>query len=229
MQHDNFRESLSVIADLFPEDSTPTSLAALLAYIDGRSLDSVLASGRAAYDDAELLEAWIATPTWEESASFLQEHRIELTTPRIRELLEGNSNDETCRQHLAILDLTDIMPLQEVYQIVTDTAIASERALDLVETGDLDQFALTLAATPSTVIEGITGAFLQTVIALVNQDHDAARQLAALIAEHGNPSQREAFAIRLRPLASHLPDQAPVLDIADIIMPDPADMPDGSG
>ena len=69
----------------------------------------------------------------EESVRFLQEHSTKLTTPRIRELLQRNSNDRTCRQHLAILYLTDTTPLGEVYQILTDTSVASERALDLAD------------------------------------------------------------------------------------------------
>ena len=227
LQNDNFRASLSVIADLFPENPPPASLAAFLTDIDDHGLDSVLASGGAAHADTELLNAWIATPTWEESAKFLQEHSTELITPRLRELLQRNSNDRTCRQHLAILYLIETIPLGEVYRIITDTAVASECALDLVESGNLNQLALILTAAPSTAVRGITGAFLQAVMALASEDYDAARQLSALITEHGNPSQREAFAIRLRALSSHLPDPSPALDIADIIAPDVADMPEG--
>ena len=82
-----------------------------------------------------------------------------------------------------------------------------------------NQLALILAAAPKAA-EGITGAFIQTVIALATGNHDAARQAAELIAEHGNPSQREAFAIRLRAFASHRPNPSPALDIADIIAPE---------
>ena len=111
------------------------------------------------------------------------------------------------------------MPLQEVYQIITDTTVATEHALDLIESADLNQLGIILAAAPKTA-EGITGAFIQTVIALTSENHDAARQQAELIAEHGNPSQREAFAIRLRAFASHQPSPSPALDIAEIIAPE---------
>ena len=219
VQQKNFRASLALIADLFPDNPAPASLTALLAEIDRDGLDTVLAAGRARHHRTELLQAWIATPAWDQSASFLQEHNAELTTPQIRALLAENSENAACRQHLAILALADDMPLDEVYQIITDTTVATEHALDLIESADLDQLALILAATPEAA-EGVTGAFIQTVIALATGNHDAARQLAELIAEHGKPSQREAFAIRLRAFASRQPDPSPVLDIADLIGPE---------
>jgi hypothetical protein len=51
-------------------------------------------------------------------------------------------------------------------------------------------------------------------------NHNAARRPAELIAEHGNPSRREAFAIRLRAFASHQPSPSPALDVAEIIAPE---------
>jgi hypothetical protein len=223
LQSDRFRVSLSVIADLYPDDPLLASLAAVLSDVDSHGLEVVLASGRAAHADAELLGTWMATPTWDDSASFLQEHRDELTTARMRALLAADSEEETSGQHLAILYLTDTLPLEQVYQIVTNPAIADEHALDLVESGDLDQLGLTLAAAPSIATEGITGIFLQTVVALANQDDDTARQFAALIVEHANLNQRKAFAIRLRALARHLPDQSPALVVASIIAPETDD------
>ena len=222
LQNDNFRAALSVSADLFPDNPKLASLAALVADLDGHGLDAVLASGRAAHAAGELIRTWIETPTWEESANFLQEHRAELTTPRIRQLLADNRDEAIVRQHLAILDLTDTLPQDKVYQIVTDTEAATERALDLVESGNLDQLALTLDAAPGTLTQGLTGAFLQAVIALANRNYDVARQIAALIAEHGTLSQREAFAIRLRAfadrrLAGH---HAPVDDLVAVLNPD---------
>jgi hypothetical protein len=74
-------------------------------------------------------------------------------------LLTANSSDDTARQHMAILLLADALSLEEIYQIVTDEAVASEHALDLIEVGDLDQLALLLAANPRISSQGITGAF----------------------------------------------------------------------
>ena len=219
IQQNNFRASLALIADLYPDNPVPASLTALLAEIDRDGLNTVLAAGRARHHRTELIQAWIATPTWDQSASFLREHNTELTNTQTRDLLASYSDDDACRQHLAILYLADTMPLQEVYQMVTDTTVATEHALDLIESADLNQLPIILAAAPKAA-EGITGAFIQTVIALATGNHDAARQLAELIAEHGNPSQREAFAIRLRAFASHQPNPAPALDVADLIAPE---------
>jgi hypothetical protein len=141
------------------------------------------------------------------------------TNTQTRDLLASYSDEKACRQHLAILYLADNMPVDEVYQVVTDTTVATEHALDLIESADLNQLALILAAAPKAAGD-ITGAFIQTAIALATGNHDAARQLAELIAEHGNPSQREAFAIRLRAFASHQPNPAPALDVADLIAPE---------
>jgi IS30 family transposase len=74
-----------------------------------------------------------------------------------------------------------------------------------------------LAAAPEAT-EGITGAFIRTVITLATGNHDAARRLAELIAEHGNRSQREACAIRLRAFAIQ-PNPSPALDVAELIAP----------
>jgi hypothetical protein len=106
----------------------------------------------------------------------------------------------------------------DVYQIITDPATARERALDLIESGDLTQLALVLTVAPATA-EGITGAFIYMITALDDGNYDTARQIAEQIAQHGNPSQREALAIRLRAFATHQPDQTPALEIADMITP----------
>ena len=101
----------------------------------------------------------------------------------------------------------------------TGRVIRSITGLDLIESADLDQLALILASA-SKAAQGITGTFIQTVVALATGNHDAARRPAELIAEHGNPSRREAFAIRLRAFASHQPSPSPALDVAEIIAPE---------
>ena len=217
LQDDGFRTSLSVLADLFPGTPALALLQTVLADADNRGLDAVLADGRAAHADAELIREWLAIPTWEESARFLGQHHDELTSPRIRQLLDDNRDDEIARQHLAIVDLAATLPADEVYQIVTDSTTARERALDLIEAGDLTQLALVLGAAPAIAAVGITGAFIHTIIALANGDSDTARQIAEIIAQHAKPSQREALTIRLRAFATHQPDHAPALEIADII------------
>lgn len=126
--------------------------------------DTVLAAGGARHHRTELLQAWIATPTWDQSANFLQEHNAELANTHTRDLLASYSDDDACQRHLAILYLADNKPVEEVYQIVTDTTVATEHALDLIESADLNQLTLILAAPPRAA-EGITGAFIQTAIA----------------------------------------------------------------
>ena len=83
-------------------------------------------------------------------------------------MLARNGEDAVFRRHLAILYLSDSLPLEAVYQIVADTTVATEHALDLVESGDLAQLTLTLAAAPEIASKGTTGAFTQTVLALAS-------------------------------------------------------------
>jgi len=214
---ENFSVSLCLYGDLFPENSSIEPLENLLASIDSRGLDVILAANRAVYADIEIITAWMATPTWDESARFFREHRAELTTTRIRELLEYNSHHEKRRQHLAILWLLDDLPLESAYQIVADPSAATERALDLVESGDSELLRIILMAAPEIATDGTTGAFLHAVVALLDDDLDTARQLAQWIAEHGSPYQCEALAIRLRAFARHQADPGPTVAIADVI------------
>lgn len=216
LRQESLRTSLSVLSELLPSDPAPAALADFLADLDRRGLEAVLASGRAAHAAAELLTAWVATATWEESAGFLREHFAELTTAGVRELLASHE-DATSRQHLAILELTDGLPPDEVYQIVTDAPAATEHALDAVETGDTGQLNRILAAAPGILGIGASGVFLQAVLALASAEPGIASEYATMIATHGNPGQREALAIRLREFARHQPDPAPALAIADVI------------
>jgi hypothetical protein len=222
LRQESFRTSLSVVSELLPSDPAPAALADFLADVDRRGLEAVLASGRAAHAAAELRAAWVATATWEESAGFLREHLAELTTAGVRELLASHE-DATSRQHLAILELADGRPLDEVYQIVTDPAAATEHALDAVETGDTGLLNRILAAAPGILGTGASGVFLQAVLALASAEPGVAGEYATMIATHGNPGQREALAIRLREFARHQADPAPALGIAGIIAPEARD------
>ena len=147
---------------------------------------------------------------------------VSCVSTKMNSLADGYDNysktSETVGRYLAIVDLAAGLPVNDVYQIITDPATARERALDLIESGDLTQLALVLTVAPATA-EGITGAFIYMITALDDGNYDTARQIAEQIAQHGNPSQREALAIRLPAFAAHQPDQTPALEIADIITP----------
>jgi hypothetical protein len=222
LQGSGFRASLAILTDLYPGEPALASLQEILTSVDERGLEVVLADGQAAHAHAELLQAWIATATWDESARFLRQHQDELTSPPIRQLLEDNRDGETVLQHLAIVDLAATLSVDEVYQIVTNPTTARERALDLIESGDLARLALVLAAAPATAAEGITGAVIYTVIALADDDSDTARQVAEQIAQYGNSSQRKPSRSACAPSlpisrTKPLPLRSPTLSVRRLI------------
>ena len=193
-------------------------MAALLADIDAHGLDTMIARGRDDFSRRSLVNSWIATRTWTESERFLAEHRDELSAAEVRELL-ADSDDPVVQQHLAIIRLGDDTPLDRVFEIVTDTAVAAEAALDAVETGDLARLPLLLAVAPAVMDRQVTGAFLLAVIALMSNNTAQSGQLVQHVAENGKEIERRAHAARLRSLARQVPDFAEAAALADLLDP----------
>jgi hypothetical protein len=102
-----------------------------------------------------LLTAWLNTPTWTESLNYYRLHRSDLTAGDARAIL-ASADDNTARQHLAILDLADWTPVERVYSLVTDAAAAEDATFEAIEQGDLTKLAsiataaTTLHTRPST-------------------------------------------------------------------------------
>ncbi len=124
-----FRTTLQALAALYPANPVPGQLLALLDEIDEAGIDAVFARRLADHHRRALLDAWIGTPTWTESRDFLRQHQSALTEEESIEIL-ASAEDDTSRQHLAILDLTSVLPDERVYQLVTDAAAAEDAALD---------------------------------------------------------------------------------------------------
>ncbi|MDQ3990604.1 MAG: hypothetical protein M3291_15700 [Actinomycetota bacterium] len=112
---------------LYPANPVPALLLRLLDEIDGSSIEAVFAHRGADHERRDLLTAWIDTPTWTESLGFLREHHAALTSEESIELLAG-ADDDTARQHLAILTLAATLPIEQVYAIVTAAGTAGGRA-----------------------------------------------------------------------------------------------------
>lgn len=122
-------------------------------------------------------------------------------------------------QHLAVLELTDHLPHDQVYEIVTDQATATERAFNSIDQADIPRLRQILYAHPG-LRTGITGALFATVIIMADGDTGQASQLAQAIADHGSDIQRRAYAIRLRTLALHNRELAPAEELAGLTDPD---------
>ncbi|MFJ8711745.1 hypothetical protein ACIRD9_00795 [Streptomyces violaceus] len=214
----DFRHHLELAAALIPGEPAIDNLTNVLGQVDAEGLDSILERGRHDHAVRQTLSEWIATPTWTESKDFLDEHRSTLNTPEVQELLAGTDAFEAS-QHLAILQLTESLSLDQIYEIVTDLDVATEHAFTAVDQADVPLLHRVLAARHD-LLAGITGAFFATVSAVAGGDTDQARQLAAAIAEHGTDTQRRAYAIRLRTLARLAPALAEAGELADVIHPD---------
>ncbi|MFJ5899798.1 tetratricopeptide repeat protein, partial [Streptomyces sp. NPDC093064] len=218
LRQPGFRHHLELAEALFPESPPIDSLTSILGQVDADGIDTVLDRGRNDHDVRQLLQEWIATPTWADSKSFLDEHSSKLRTPEVWALLAA-TDAPLARLHLAILQLTDDLPHNQVYEIVTDRNVATEQAFTAIDQAAVPLLRHILYAHPD-LLTDITGAFFATVITAANGDTYQARQLAQTIAEHGTDTQRHAYAIRLRTLAQLGPELSDANEIADLIHPD---------
>ncbi|MET7288991.1 hypothetical protein [Streptomyces sp. NPDC005573] len=218
LRQPDLRHHLELAAALFPESPTIDSLTDILDQIDTEGLANILDRGRHDHQVRQTLYEWIVTPTWTESKDFLAERSTTLRTPEVHALLAGADGSEA-RQHLAILQLAEILAHDQVYEIVTDRNAASDHAFIAVEQADISLLRCVLDARPD-LLDDIAGAFFAAVSAVANSDTHQARRLAQVVAEHGTDNQRHAYAIRLRTLAQLAPSLAEARQLADLIHPD---------
>ncbi len=211
-----FRTALTALAGLYPANPVPAELLTLLDEINDSGIADVFARRRVDHDRRALLDAWIATPTWAESRTFLAAHRDELHTPQVPDLLAG-IDDNTARQHLAILDLTrGVLPDEQVYGMVTGPP-AEETALDTIEAGDLPLLAAVLVVAPGLSERPVTWQLAAAVLLLAQGQPEQAREYAQAAADQATPIQRRAHTVRLRALAAHQPDMTGVEELIAIM------------
>ena len=162
---------------------------------------------------ADLVAAWLATPTWDESQRLLAAHPELLSDQRTDDILRafaaGDENSAAvARQHHAILALCRRSTLDEAYEVVTDLDAGSEAAWDAVARAHGDLLKVILTAAPQL----LNCAFLTPALAscaLLLQPHDNLDDCTALMeqaAQQGSSTQRQALSGRLRRLLRHRPD-----------------------
>ncbi len=149
-------------------------------------------------------------------------HHAALTDDQSVELLTG-AEDDTVRQHLAILHLTTIMSDQDTYRIVTDPATAEDTALEAIEAGDIGLLSAVLTAATELQNRPISWNLAAAVLLLAEDQPEQALEVAELIAREATPLQRRAHTIRLRALQTHHPDLPGLDDVIEVI--DPKDAP----
>ncbi|QYX80150.1 tetratricopeptide repeat protein [Streptomyces akebiae] len=218
LRQPDFRRGLELAAALFPESPDIDNLTEFLDQVEAEGLVVILDRGRHDNEVRQTLDAWLSTRTWTESKDFLDGHDSILRAPEVQALLAGADAPEA-RQHLAILQLTEGLSSDQVYEIVTDPDVATEHAFAAVDQADVPLMRRVVTAHPG-LLTGITGAFFATVSAVAGGAADQARQLAQVIAEHGTDTQRRAYAIRLRALAGLPAALAGAGELADLIHPD---------
>ncbi|MBV9013981.1 MAG: hypothetical protein JO272_18395 [Pseudonocardiales bacterium] len=217
-----FPTTLTALAGLHLTNPIPGQLLRLLAEIDESGIDTTFAQHHANHQRRALLTAWINTPTWLESRDYYHQHHTDLTTADTRAVL-ASTDDDTARQHLAILDLTGVMPAEQVYAIVTDPATAEDAALDAIEHADLTRLVAIATAAPHALqARPSTWGLLHAVFLIAADQPDSAYDIAHQLAEQASPLQRRAHAIRLRALRTHHPDLPGLNELIDILNPDNA-------
>ena len=217
-----FHTTLTALADLYLTNPVPGQLLGLLEEIDEAGIEAALAHHRAGYDRSALLTAWISTPTWTDSLDFYRQHHNDLTAPDTRALLAG-VDAAAARQHLAILDLTAVLPAEQVYTLITDPGAAEDAAFDAIERADLPRLAaVATAAAPALRTRPTTWGVLCAVLLLAADQPDPAHGVAHQLTEQASPLQRRAHTIRLRALRTHHPGLPDLDQLIEIINPDRA-------
>ncbi|MGH3785720.1 MAG: tetratricopeptide repeat protein [Pseudonocardiaceae bacterium] len=214
-----FRTTLQALASLYPANPVPDNLLQLLGEVDELGIEEVIGRRSGDHDRRALLAAWINMPTWLESLDFFREHQAALTTDDSRAILDG-VDSAAARQHLAILDLTGVMPVEQVYRIVTDPAVAEEAAFAAIEAGDLPVLSAILTAAPELQARPTAWGLAVSVLLLAQNEPDRAHQLGRQVTEKATAIQRRAHTIRLRVLRSHHPDLPGLDDLIQIIDPE---------
>ncbi len=215
-----FRATLTALAGLYLTNPVPGELLQLLDEIDESGIETAFALRHADHQRRALLTAWINTPTWTESLDYYRQHHSELSSVDIRAIL-ASVDDDTARQHLAILDLTDVMPAERVYSMLTDAAAAEDAAFEAIEQADLTRLAtIATAAITALRTRSSTWALLCAVLLLAADQPEPACEIAHQLAEQASPLQRRAHTIRLRALRNHHHDLPGLDELIAIINPE---------
>jgi hypothetical protein len=201
---------------LHPDIEPLHHLRDILTEITERGLDTVLTELRTSQQQADLINGWLNTPTWTASRDYLREHPTLATDPGTAAFLQELPDDPVIDQHLAILHLAQAMPLDDVYDAVTDPTMGIDAAMAAVETGDAPRIIGLLHAVPSLTTTPFVTPYLAAVLTVLTDtsgnDTPHPADLISEAATQGTDTQRQAGAARLRRLARRHPDSTAALE-----------------
>ena len=204
--------SMAVAEALFPRHRAFGVIRLLRNEINSVGLEVTLRRLQTDYDRDMLLNAWIGTNTWTKSFDFLREHKDELSTPEVHEILD-RSPERVSRQHLAILSLSTVETLDRTLTLVTNADCADEAALDAIEAGDLSRLLTIVLASDALRDRRSTLILAGAILAAANGDLDESSTTIDELGRSMSRLERRALTGRLRSLLRHRPELA-VLDPA---------------
>ena len=211
---DQGRSDLQMLGLLHPELAPVIrDLESVLSSIRERGIEAVVADLAPGARHADLVAAWLATPTWDESQRLLAAHPELLSDHRtddiLREVGAGDDNSAAMAgQHHAILALCRRGTIEEAYEVVTDLDAASEAAWDAITQADASLLIMILAAAPHLLRRAFVAPAL-TACTYLLQPHDNLDECTELMeqaTQQGSDTQRQALAGRLRRLLRRRPD-----------------------
>ncbi|MGW6725181.1 hypothetical protein ACWF9G_04675, partial [Nocardia sp. NPDC055029] len=193
------RGTLAAVQVLWPEVPELGELDDLLADIQHRGAETVLAEYRDMQGHIAAVHVWIDTATWAESREYLEQHRELIVDTRTLQLLArlAENGSRTATQHFGIIALAQTLPLFDVYDIVTDGVAARDAALRAVAEGDLARTTAVLTAVPRLLEWPFYGRLLTGMAKLLAGDAAAARRLLAEASNENPSEERDSTHLRI--------------------------------
>ena len=202
-------ETLAAMADLFPEHPMLARAQAVVAAVGAGEFEQILATIGAANEAVAVLRGWMGTPSWAASRAYFEANRTALQSDAVTEVLGSWADQEPAAlQHLALLRLAGDVAVPDLFDAVADGSDAVDLANDALVRGQPELLGLLLTALPALAEASFYGSAV-TAVALADVDRaDEAASAIERAAAEGDPTQRRAFAARLRRLVGARPDRA---------------------
>ncbi|MFE1437227.1 tetratricopeptide repeat protein [Streptomyces sp. NPDC058739] len=193
------RPILDLAVFLYPEAGGLIELRALCDSAAARGLEAVMAERRAAAARAETLDSWLSTADWAESLRFLRAHP-ELIADDTLAALGERTAEPVAAQHSGIVQLCRVLPWDDVYDAVVDSASAVDRAWTLLEAGRTNDIEALLLAAPNLIDSSMFAARVLVGVAaaldVIDLEFDPLDFMTEA-AEHASDIQRGAAAARI--------------------------------